>query len=491
MFSAPARKLQFPLDRISQLTVTTPAGQEVCGLPEFPEDSDEEITVLFRLSLNQFVVLASAIDAGSDIAYGADGQKVWWLWIASVMCAQFCEEMAQCLLDENPAVVDALSQLIATNPQMAAAVAAAVANAGGGTPGEPLTPEQQAMDTLPENVRDEEDECILDALWGGMLYFVQSGNRVISDFFEVLEVATNTLENMEIVSRAIPAAGDYIATAAAFADQIAESLQEGYAGAYTEAYEQSLACDLFCASRDSCELTPAMIMAVINARLTAPLDIGDFGELMAGVASGTWVGDEIADVMFLIYFGALVYGQQFLSTIGIRPLTVIISLGADQLSSDNWTVLCECGEVCEDVYDFTIDEQGWENANRAASWNAGYVAGVGWRHTAGDIAGGSIQFGIKLDYGTTKVIETIEFTYALSVAGNTLNIANFAQQDGAGGSFGTVTGNVTLTSPGGDDGASVNAALAQSWLEMDALCYSFAGAATLTVSQIKITYTCP
>jgi len=353
-----ARYLPYPLDRAVVLENEVP-DETIPGQPTWPEDSDERIFVKMEVSLNEYVQLASAIDAGRDPAYPDQSAYIWWLWNRVIHAMNFCEEMAQCLIDQNEALINALADAIANNETLQAAVAAAVTAAGGGVPGEALTPEQASEDITPENVRDEFDECIPDALWGGMLYLVQSGNRVITDFFEVLEVATNTLENMEIVSRAIPAAGDYIATAAAFADQLAESLQEGYAGAYTESYEQSLACDLFCAARTGCELTPEMIMAIINARLTAPLDIGDFGELMVGVATGTWIGDEIADVMFLVYFGALVFGQQFLSTIGIRPLTVIISLGADQLASDNWIALCDCPE-CGITGTITIGTEGMD-----------------------------------------------------------------------------------------------------------------------------------
>lgn len=346
MFSAPPRKLMFPLYNQLANEVASPEGDAYCELPVFPEDGDEKITVLFRLSLNEFVVLASAIDVGSDIAFGNDALKAWILWSNAYMCASFCEEMAQCFTDENEALMSAVAAAIRNNPSLRQSITDALEQEGGGTPGAPLSDEAAASDTLPDNVRDEFGDCILDNLWGGMLYSTQSGNRVIVDFFEIIEVASNTLESMEIVSRAIPAAGDYIATAAAFANKLQEFFAEAYTGAYTEAYEQSLSCDMFCAARAGCELSIDTILSVLNARLSAPLDIADFGEIMVGVASGTWVGDEIADVMFIIYFSALKFGQQFGDIIGIRPLTVIMSLGADQLSSDNWTILCDCPDVC-------------------------------------------------------------------------------------------------------------------------------------------------
>lgn len=254
-----------------------------------------------------------------------------------------CDMVAACFETGNEALINALANAIRSNPLLQAAIADALTQQGGGVPGRSLTTGQATGNLLPDNVVDEDGNCIDNNLWGAMLYVVQSGNRVIEDFFQVLESASNTLESMEIVSKTIPAAGDYISAAAGFADQMQENIAEGYTAAYTETYEQQLACAWFCAARTDCDLSIDTMLTVLNDRLSSPLDFGDFGEIMAGIASGTWVGDEIADVAFLVYLSALRFGQQFGDQIGIRPLPVIMSLGADQLASDNWEALCDCG----------------------------------------------------------------------------------------------------------------------------------------------------
>jgi len=264
-----------------------------------------------------------------------------------------CEMVAECFESGNEALIEALAEAIRSNPLLQAAIADAMAQNGSYTPGRSLTPGQSAGNLLPANVKDEEGNCIDDNLWGAMLYLVQSGNRLITDFFDVLEVASNTLEASEIVARNIPAAGDYVATAAAFADQLLENISEGYAGAYTEAYEQGLACDLFCMARATCDLSLDAVIAMLNDRLSEPFGIADFGEIMAGVISRTWIGDELADVAFMCFFGAIKFGQQFGDTLGVRPLPVLMSLGADQLASNNWEVLCDCPD--EETWETTID----------------------------------------------------------------------------------------------------------------------------------------
>lgn len=324
------------------MEVETPEGETACGLPEFPEDSDEKITVLFRLSLNEFVKIASAVDVGSDIAYGADGLKIWWLWVANIMCASFCEEMAECINDPDSAFTQALIEQINANPALAGAIADAMAKTGAAVPGRSLTPGQSATSILPPAVFDEFGECIPDALWGAILYLVQSGNRAITDLNEILESLSNTLETSAIISQTIPAAGQYVSAAAEFADQMRENIAEGYAAAYTEAYETDLACDIFCAAMENCELTPDMLVDIMAARMPDPIDVASFGLIMATVGTIIIPPESIADSAFLVYFSALKFGQQYGEVVGIRPLTDLMGLGADQLASDNWETLCDC-----------------------------------------------------------------------------------------------------------------------------------------------------
>jgi len=256
-----------------------------------------------------------------------------------------CEGIAQCIIDENPALIEALANAIALNETLRNAISQAITSGGGGLPGQPLSQSQREESLLPGNVRDEFGDCIDDNLWGAMLYLVQSANRVIVDFFDVLLLASTTLQKMGEVTKAMPAVNKYIGLAENFTDKLYDVLAPAYNAAYTEAYEQSLACDLFCIARDSCALTPTQIMTVINDRFTSSISIDDFGEIMLGIASGTWVGDEVADAMMMTYFGAMTFGQQFMDVIGIRPLTDVMSLGADQLASDNWETLCDCETI--------------------------------------------------------------------------------------------------------------------------------------------------
>jgi len=388
-----------------------------CGLPIFPEDSNEKITVLLRVSLNEFTAISNTIDVGRDIAYGSKSQYIWWLWSVSIMCAAFCEEMAQCFTDENEALIAAVAAAIRNNPQLRLAIADAIQQEGGATPGLPLSDQAAAENSLPENVYDEEGDCILDNLWGGILYLVQTGNRAINDFFEIVESAGNTLETATIVAETIPAAGDYVAAAGAFADQLQENISEGYAAAYTEEYEEQLACAIFCIARENCDLSIDQLIQVLNDRLPSPEDVSDFGMVMARIGSGTYSGPEIADVAFYLYFTALRFGQQFGDTLGIRPLTDMMSLGADFLSSDNWELLCACVWDWEQVYDFTIDAQTWTDL---AGGTTNYVSDNGWEHAPSPNVG-RLQIKLELASAIDVISARIEYT-SPTITGDTQTV---------------------------------------------------------------------
>lgn len=360
-----------------------------------PDSPDFMGIVMGALKLTTFAYYWQGTEEQIE-AVTARMRRMYFDYQEQVGC-MICDMVAECFETGNEALIEALANAIRNNPELQIAIVDALASQGGATPGQPLTPGQSGSSLLPENVMNEFGTHSPNNLWGAMLYLVQSGNRIITDFFEVLEVASNTLESMEIVSKAIPAAGDYISAAAGFADQMSEVIAEGYAGAYTEAYEQGLACDLFCLSLEECDLSLDAVINLLNNRLSSPFDLADFGEIMAGIATGSWtVGDEIADVAFLVFFAALRFGQQFGDTLGIRPIPVLMSLGADQLASNNWEVLCEECLPTFDDYDFTISDQGFVPI---ISGTAVYVPDEGWARCTIDVAGFKSRCEIMGDIG--------------------------------------------------------------------------------------------
>jgi hypothetical protein len=98
------RKLSWDL---SHPVVKNRTTEDDCETPSpssfvWPEDSDERVLVPFMLSLNEYNVLASTIDVGSDLAYGEDALRVTWLWLRNMRCdLDFCAYIASCILNSE------------------------------------------------------------------------------------------------------------------------------------------------------------------------------------------------------------------------------------------------------------------------------------------------------------------------------------------------------------------------------------------------------
>lgn len=108
------RRLSWDLQRALVFSRTTPEDAD-CEASSFvwPEDSDEQVVIPFKLSLNEYNVLASAIDVGSDIAFGVDAIRVVDLWLRNMRCEV---KMCGCCPDPAPSFNDRLaSQTYITN----------------------------------------------------------------------------------------------------------------------------------------------------------------------------------------------------------------------------------------------------------------------------------------------------------------------------------------------------------------------------------------
>ena len=116
-YDSPRRSL--PWDLLHPLTThrTTEDDGPDCEPSSFvwPLDSDERVLVPFMLSLNEYNVLATTIDVGSDIAYGEDALRVTWLWLRNMRCpVDLCALIAQCI-EDNPAITEIIAQQLIEN----------------------------------------------------------------------------------------------------------------------------------------------------------------------------------------------------------------------------------------------------------------------------------------------------------------------------------------------------------------------------------------
>jgi len=113
-YSQGPRKLSWVLRNPLVIESLTEDDEDDCVPSSFvwPDDSDEKVFIGFKLSLNEYNVLSSTIDIGSDIAFGEDALKVVWLWLRNMRCdVGICEEVANCININDDVMENIIDQL--------------------------------------------------------------------------------------------------------------------------------------------------------------------------------------------------------------------------------------------------------------------------------------------------------------------------------------------------------------------------------------------
>lgn len=70
----------------------------------WPVDPNERTTIPFWLSLNEYNILGSTIDVGSDIAFAEDALRVMWLWMRNFRIEvpmPCCDDLTQAILEQD------------------------------------------------------------------------------------------------------------------------------------------------------------------------------------------------------------------------------------------------------------------------------------------------------------------------------------------------------------------------------------------------------
>lgn len=359
------RKLPYPLDRAVSIEAQT--GTEDAEIFEWPStDSDETVVVTLRLTLNEYVALASAVDVGSDIAYASDAIKIWWIWCKAIMPSSFCEQMIDCILNDAD-TQNAFKQFLEQNGF----------GAGNGNPDNPDVYEDNPLMIDGSQIAS----CNNDNLFGAITQTVDLLNTLIEDIFENWEAATARTERIAAVLEAIPLTNLFaIDDLFQFADQLLENLAQNYASQYTAALRDEYRCDLFCISKDTCQMDFQQMANYFWSRAGATFDDVEFIESVDWFIFGTFTGDLVVHAAHAIVFSVLAYGAKFFN-IDMGWLSKALTSYLNDPDPD-WATLCtECppsGDYWIWVWDFATDgftgwtiENGTEEADSIQSVDAG------------------------------------------------------------------------------------------------------------------------
>lgn len=187
--------------------------------------------------------------------------------------------------------------------------------------------------------------CNPDVIFGGVTSLVDILNQSILDTLEIIEVATNPLESLNLIADNNPLSGLLASKLIEMIDWIIANIGENYAANYTIGLRDTYRCDLFCIwqNNPNCELTTADVALYFQSRVaSAPSPLMDISEVLAFIFGGVWIGPEIVDIMHLMCLTLMTAADR----VGWLPIgngygvELAIAVGLNNPDAD-WAILCD------------------------------------------------------------------------------------------------------------------------------------------------------
>lgn len=339
-------------------------------------------------------------------------QEAYRKTLEAIMCGCFdCDDVAGCI-ETSDAVKNALQAFF---------------NAGGNTNpvGEQLPPGK-----MTENiVAGTNPTCDYDILWAQCIGLVQWCNAAIEQFFQGFETLTNSLEIANAVSK-LPVLDELGADAIAdYAVMAQAAVQENYAADYTPAYEEELACAIFCACKVDCEITLERIFNILLVRVQAQwgslVNLDNLVDMLNDIVSMDIEVINVADMIFFMLFGSANLANFGLNITAAFDAIQRAILIFDEPNND-WEVLCtECSWSHE--WDFTVNDGGWQSstiAGQGGTWNST----DGWYFTS-TASGGSLRIWKDYTGALGGIITGWEMDVVIPQQGSTARRVGFDAQD--------------------------------------------------------------
>lgn len=210
-------------------------------------------------------------------------------------------------------------------------------------PGQPMT-NAQRNENLAEGTNPTCDEAIVCGQAKGIAkYFVDTVTAVLN----AAEAATNTVEFLDVIT-SITGLDELSAdTLTGYITFVQEAINENYIAQANTAYQDAVACAIYCRCKVDCEISAEDLYQVFRNRVEnaigSPLPafntLLDLFQFLYGVPMS---GTIIADTMHLIVAGGGVLANTFLGEVGTKSLSLLLALAADEPSND-CGLLCDCG----------------------------------------------------------------------------------------------------------------------------------------------------
>lgn len=353
------RKLWYPLDKSLVSQADTPS----VAIENFPfqwptNDSDEPVSVVLELSLNEYIALSSSVDVGSDIAYGENAILIWFIWVRSLYTMDFCDRVDDCIT-ANPTTQTLINNLIL--------------NTGTSNPNSIIPDVTMGSDRIPEAdtepISTAPPLCDNDALWAGIREMVDRLDQNGRDVIEDLAVINDKIEQIFEAIDLVPILGDFVKDVSDFFTEEIPDILNAYNAASSPTFLDNLACDLFEMVCSECRYpTFDEVFQIIASRslLGVPSSIlatnyVQSWNLIKGIAIG--VPEPVWYTINLWQCMTLLYGGNFGRTYGKDVFSVWASFGEDN-PNNNWEILCS---GCDDSDAIPATGNGFSGAGNIFS----------------------------------------------------------------------------------------------------------------------------
>lgn len=428
-----ARPLPYPLKEPQDYSIVPVEGTVTNLTPDFfPSDSDERIDVVFNLSLNEFVTIASALDIGSDIGWGTERNSVWWTWIRSLIGiggTVDCETVEDCI-----------EVALTNSPEFQTAMYNYVNNSGFGNPNKISGTLTKIADKNPSGFNDEEikelPNCNLDLLWGGIRHgIVDRLDETLQDTLQDISTIPTILGRNTAWLDIVPVLGDIAEAVLNSLSSAAPALLALFESYSSEATKDELACELFGLVCAQCRYPTheEIYNHFKNYGMPETPEIGSWVlETMTQLLTNpVGVLSKVAYFTLMTWQLGILYIQgRFAGNNGSKAILDMATLGEDW-ANDNWLQLCDsCQEQFQWVeYDFTQSPHGFHlyPLGGTQPTNGQWVAGQGWKST---LVGTVPRVIISKNIESGWVVRSIGFDYVtatpapnLAASGITLRVS--------------------------------------------------------------------
>lgn len=216
--------------------------------------------------------------------------------------------------------------------------------------------------------------CDHDILWAQSIQLVEWMNDRVSDALEIIEAATNSIEVAGALTQITGFDEVSVDAIFAYGALLQDFIAENYAAAYTTNYRDELACDIFCAAYDDCEISLDDLFNLFKGRVEAYFGASGTFSVLDDVIDyllGQSIDDTIvADCAFFLLVGGAVLANWVVGglgndlEIGTKVLNLLLKLAVNDANND-WLFLCsEC------VFEECIDPSSPQAAIISGEWSS-------------------------------------------------------------------------------------------------------------------------